>query len=705
MTREQAKEYVLQQEPTFLHPAKRISGKQSYVCPVCGNGSGKDGTGITKDPGSKTHPHYSCFRCKTNGRGYYDIVELYAEENGLDIKEPSTFDSIYSYYGLTIDQNDKGATRGDKTPPRVADQEEPQTDYNAYYLQCIKNNDYLYLKARGISEEVQKRFHIGLDREWTHPKAPNAPKSPRCIIPSSKYCYLARDTRADIPEEAKGYAKSKVGHNAPPFNLEALNSDSKAIFITEGEIDALSVEEVGYKAIGLGGASKARSFVAVLKENYKGQAFIILADKDENNTGDIAKAIIEEGLKEINAPYLIGDIKAHDPNEALIQNREAFAEIIKELYAQATSKADAESKNEYSTLDILGHFKNIENEAPGYEVSTGFAILDKELAGGLHEGLYILGAVSSLGKTTFTLNLADQVAKGGNDVIFFSLEMSKYEIMAKSISRLTYYKNGKSRAENGNTLAKDTQHILNGKRYSGYSAEEKEAISNAIAYYEEQIAPHFYIYEGRYNGERLTVNHITQIVNRHIATTGNKPFVIVDYLQILAPLDIRSTDKQATDENVFLLKELSRMFSIPVLAISSFNRENYTAPVGMQSFKESGAVEYSSDILIGLQYKGMDYKKIEYTGKDGTRKVRIESQSERQERLIDEEAKRFEKKKAKEPIQIELKCLKNRNGYQFTVEFDMVNAYNYFEEHEEGFKPVYGYTTPFDEIRNKIKAN
>ena len=44
---------------------------------------------------------------------------------------------------------------------------------------------------------------------------------------------------------------------------------------------------------------------------------------------------------------------------------------------------------------------------------------------------------------------------------------------------------------------------------------------------------------------------------------------------------------------------------MPVLGISSFNRDNYNNPVGMQSFKESGAIEYSSDVLIGLQFKGV----------------------------------------------------------------------------------------------------
>lgn len=60
-------------------------------------------------------------------------------------------------------------------------------------------------------------------------------------------------------------------------------------------------------------------------------------------------------------------------------------------------------------------------------ISTGFTELDCVLEGGLYEGLYIVGAVSSLGKTTFVLQIADQIAQHEQDVLIFSLEMSQYE--------------------------------------------------------------------------------------------------------------------------------------------------------------------------------------------------------------------------------------------------------------------------------------
>ena len=68
------------------------------------------------------------------------------------------------------------------------------------------------------------------------------------------------------------------------------------------------------------------------------------------------------------------------------------------------------------------------------EIRTGYANLDDEMI--LYPGLYVLGAISSLGKTTFAHQLADQLSEQGNHVLYFSLEQSRLELISKGISRL-----------------------------------------------------------------------------------------------------------------------------------------------------------------------------------------------------------------------------------------------------------------------------
>jgi len=222
------------------------------------------------------------------------------------------------------------------------------------------------------------------------------------------------------------------------------------------------------------------------------------------------------------------------------------------------------------------------------------------LEGGLYEGLYIIGAISSLGKTTFVLQIADQIAQQGQDILIFSLEMARSELMAKSMSRITFDLSKDPRN------AKTTRGITTGKRYQNYNPVERELIKASIKAYGE-YANHIFINEGMGDIGAL---EIKETVKKHINITGKSPVVIIDYLQLIAPYEIRATDKQNTDKAVMELKRLSRDYKIPVIGISSFNRQNYNQPVSMEAFKESGAIEYSSDVLLGLQLKGQGQKSL-----------------------------------------------------------------------------------------------
>ncbi len=110
---------------------------------------------------------------------------------------------------------------------------------------------------------------------------------------------------------------------------------------------------------------------------------------------------------------------------------------------------------------------------------------------------------------------------------------------------------------------------------------------------------------------------------------------------------------------------MSRDYAIPVIVISSFNRDNYTAPVNLASFKESGAIEYSSDVLIGLQYDGMDYQEGE-----------AEKAREKRIREIMKDALVAGSKGEAQKIQV--KILKHRNGSKGDTLLDFYPMFNYF---------------------------
>jgi len=219
------------------------------------------------------------------------------------------------------------------------------------------------------------------------------------------------------------------------------------------------------------------------------------------------------------------------------------------------------------------------------------------------------------------------------------------------------------------SAAKTTRGITTGKRYAGYSDKEIALIGNATKEY-AAIGRHLWIKEGIGN---VGAEQVREAVKRHISLIGQRPVIVIDYLQILAPYEIRATDKQNTDKAVLELKRISRDYKIPVIGISSFNRDNYTAPVNMAAFKESGAIEYSSDVLIGLQYTGMDYQEGEA---DKAREKRIRE-------LIKSNEAAAKEGKGQE---IDLKVLKNRNGAKGMSEpLTFYPMFNCFVEHPAGF--------------------
>ena len=657
---QEAREQIKGQLRAYVESVTQKSkGANLYVCPLCGSGTGKSGTGAFS---IKNGTSWKCFSCNAGG----DIFDLYGAINGTaDYNEQlrglselygiqaatshSTAQEDFSPEYQNQSKNEQNAHNNIHISVYTQTYQAKAADYTDFFLQAHKavcQTDYW--KKRGLSKEIVDRFKLGYVAEWRHPKAPKSPASPRLIIPTSTGSYLARDTRDKIPEEQKAYSKSKVG-SIQLFNKKALQTATKPIFIVEGELDALSIIEVGGEAIALGTTTKVKSFLELLKTEKPEKPLIIALDNDE--AGEKAYRELSEGLKRLDIPFYrfnpAGEYK--DSNEALQGNREAFRQAVEEAehIQDEAEQAQREAYLSTSTSHYLQSFiDGIADSVNTPYIPTGFKKLDTVLDGGLYEGLYIVGAISSLGKTTLITQIADQIAQTGQDVLIFSLEMARAEIMAKSISRHTLQQVLSSGGEIRN--AKTARGITTGKRYENYNKTERDLINGAIVAY-SQYAANIYISEGI--GD-IGAEQIRETVKKHILFTGKTPVVIIDYLQILAPYNDRATDKQNTDKAVMELKRISRDFKTPVIGISSFNRANYKEAVTMEAFKESGAIEYSSDILIGLQLKGAGKKDFNAN-----------------------EAKK------KDPREIELVILKNRNGRAGdSLSFNFYPLFNYFEE-------------------------
>ena len=110
---------------------------------------------------------------------------------------------------------------------------------------------------------------------------------------------------------------------------------------------------------------------------------------------------------------------------------------------QKTPQSDIKEAEVLEAGNLANYLKNgLKKDLQDFrnykERKTGFKNFD-ELSGGLYPGLYVLGAISSLGKTTFIHQVADQIAERDSKehILYFSLEQSRLELLTKSIARKT----------------------------------------------------------------------------------------------------------------------------------------------------------------------------------------------------------------------------------------------------------------------------
>ena len=295
-------------------------------------------------------------------------------------------------------------------------------------------------------------------------------------------------------------------------------------------------------------------------------------------------------------------------------------------------------------IDDLKNFRSVSM------IKTGLDNLDKTIRG-VAPGLYVLGAIPSLGKTTLIHQIADNMAIAGYHVLFFSLEQTPMELASKSIARESF------------KLNRDSEITAWALQNDFLDDDKRKLAGNAFTRYCSAVADRLNIIAGIHN---ISLDDIISVVENFIATTGKTPVVIIDYLQIIG-LEGMNSDKMRIDRITGSLKQLQSRNNLALFVISSFNRSNYMQVVDYESFKESGHIEYSADAIWGLQLQVLssdEFKALDSKSGSGT--------TSRKRELV-EDAKR------QNPRKIELKALKHRNHPLYSVGFIYHSAHDFFE--------------------------
>ena len=211
-------------------PAK----KRGYICPQCGNGSGKDGTGIEPVPMSPRH--YHCFKCGFHGDEY------------------------------DIEDAEKSQPAGTAWRERNGKSESMIKYLNECHQRLPDSKGETYLLSRGLTADTLTRFSLGYD-----------PEHNSITIPYSKdMSYYASRT---IGGKQFFKPKAEEAGAEPIFNASTLWAEP-VVFVVESQLCAISIMQAGGAAIALGGTG-IRKLVDTLNERTSFSRLILCFDNDE----------------------------------------------------------------------------------------------------------------------------------------------------------------------------------------------------------------------------------------------------------------------------------------------------------------------------------------------------------------------------------------------------------------------------------------
>lgn len=434
-------------------------------------------------------------------------------------------------------------------------------------------------------------------------------------------------------------------------NYELLDDPNQyVIYFTDKDINQINLETWDTKSICIGGPEGYSRFLEKIEyQDAMDRKTAVLFFDTDTEDGRVFRDQIVKDLQHKKIPWTA--MKGIRNLTETMLNDPDFGKKFRTFKKQVEYAADPAPDKVSKYFDHMFE-EDLQTFKEGSNQRTGFDTLDRN-ARGIYAALYVIGAVSSLGKTTFSHQLADNIARTGQHVLYFSLEQSRFEMVSKSISRESY-KYDPSKA------------LTSLQIREGQSNQATEAAKKT---YMEKYADNISIIEGNFS---TTAGQIREYVDTYIKRNRHRPTVFIDYLQIVQPDKDPDTGrkpsdaKTITDMNISAFKRISRDFNIPVFVISSLNRSNYMNEIDFESFKESGGIEYGADVVLGLQLAA------------------IHEQIFDQDKKLNEKRQRIREAKAEIPRAVELVCLKSRNSPPgWTVNFKYDPRYDYFKEAEQ----------------------
>ena len=277
-----------------------------------------------------------------------------------------------------------------------------------------------------------------------------------------------------------------------------------------------------------------------------------------------------------------------EPQKAIDGQEAAHAPVAPE---QLATDKPTESKKDNAKTMIDAFMATIQSRQ--YEVMpTGFEPLDRIIGGGfMRQTLVMLGAAPGMGKSCLTAQVFESMAQQGHNVLYYNLEMSREQMLARSFSRIARER------DNARMAALD---VLQGFNWTSH---QRNIMQRTADYYTANIAPHMVYNPGDGHAELDTIyGEVIKAADRAKDEGRPAPLVIVDYLHLLRGQQREDTSvvvKRAVD----LFKGYAIKYNSLVFCILAFGRaSNKRGQVSQESGRDTSAIEYSADLMLGLNF-------------------------------------------------------------------------------------------------------
>ncbi|MFW2365726.1 MAG: DnaB-like helicase C-terminal domain-containing protein [Desulforhopalus sp.] len=436
------------------------------------------------------------------------------------------------------------------------------------YQDRITDNVYEHFNTHGISRLVLKEMGIGFNGRYiVYP-----------YLQEDGNCYAARCVHPETYDDYFWHGDEKFSRE--PFNLfniEDINRcENGALFICEGEENLLVLKQLGFPGVAVSHYTGLEKLSAGLLENIR-TVFICTANSQESDTAarNLASRL---GYKARILAWPGHASKRYDLCQLARDAGKSFTEKIGEMVRN--SRAFSPFSSPAREFTLFEHSLQREQGEEYSSLSSGFPLYDAAL-GGVH-GINVIGGAPKVGKSTFMIQIASEMALKKIPVLYYDFENGRQKIYQRTLCRLARVSAGQLR-----------DHGLLDDQTGKYS-ETAEALKSMLFYWR--------VVNDRTITPELMRKHIDFI--RH-ETRSEYTVVIIDSLHKL-PFNEFSEQRTGIDAWLRQMESIRDEMQVSFLVISELSRDaggSYRETPHLGIFKGSGDIEYSADNAMVLYPK------------------------------------------------------------------------------------------------------